>query len=234
MKDELNSILSQNFFIYLWTTLEDMFGDDVTSWMNSESLSWKGNVLTKDVPVNTSCGDNSFPDANRPMLSAATQNVAHSIATLLFRAVHQAEKTTGIASLFASDSSKNNTIRPIFSSVEFQQYHEAKQALLSRANIRRVNPAFNSMQWNVLGLILVDALLMRKVLGLRGDYSPSFVHEVPQQSGVDHHSSIEIRSEMWNLYFCNSMQEVVGGKDVLDGLLEPRELQNLRCFFNLE
>jgi hypothetical protein len=215
VKAEMNSILSQNFFLYMWTTLEDLFGCDVISWMNGEPLPHA--AVNHAAPL---FEDSNYmdPNDNRRVLSTSTQNVAHSLATLLYRAVQHAERSVDLNSLFESEKSTDGSETHLFTSEERREYHAAKQILLGRAEIRRANPAFNSMQWNFLGLLLVDVLLTRKVLNRNGERTHS-----PDQ-----------RMSVWNTHFSRLASFIAGGQDVLDSVLEPRELDNLRSFFDID
>lgn len=183
------------------------------------------------------------PNESRQVLSTSTQNVAHSLATLLYRAVQQAEKSTDLTSLFASEHTPAHppsSSSVLFSAAEGRQYHQAKQTLLARAEIRRANPAFNATQWHFLGLLLVDALVLRKVLNLTGEreYTPSID---PSSTNADaNKDAITVantnvaRANIWSTHFSRAVLVASGGKEMLDSLLEPRELQNLRSFFYVD
>jgi hypothetical protein len=244
----MNSILAQNFFLYMWTTLEDLFGCEIISWMNGEDMP-PVDSLSLPPPVDDESSNYMDPNEHRQVLSTTTQNVAHSLATLLYRAVQQAEKSVELSQLFQTDRAAETTSSSsssfshsstLFSSEEGRRYHQAKQTLLARAEIRRANPSFNSMQWNFLGLLLVDALVLRKVLCLTGDYSPvSGDDDCPcpehTPAAVPHHRRTnEERAGVWSALFSRSVLAVLGGKEVRDSVLEPREMQNLRSFFHVD
>ena len=276
IKAEMNSILSQNYFLYMWTTLEDLFGCEVISWMNGEELlqaesqgpGGSGGDGDGDGDGDGGEGRSNYMDPNdsRQVLSTTTQNVAHSLATLLYRAVQQAEKSVDLSHLFAtehphtssSSSSSSPTSSALFSAAEGRHYHQAKQTLLARAEIRRANPAFSSSQWHFLGLLLVDALVLRKVLGLTGECTGSTDYDQEKDasmstSNMGGHVSTggseggtaastdksedytdESRADVWHFHFSRAVLAVGGGKEMLDSLLEPRELQNLRSFFYVD
>jgi len=241
VKAEMTSILSQNFFLYMWTTLEDLFGCDIISWMNGEELPAVKSAHTPYIADKSS--NYNDPNDNRQVLSTSSQNIAHSLATLLHRAVQHAERSVDLNQLFERDldHAGGTSQRALFSAKEGREYHHAKQTLLGRAEIRRANPAFNSMQWNFLGLLLVDALLMRKVLCLIDDDTKTPREIVTEPISIEEEQMVgavakskEERANIWNTYFYRSTLAVAGGKEMLDSFLEPRELQNLRCFFNVD
>jgi hypothetical protein len=286
----MNSILSQNYFLYMWTTLEDLFGCEVIAWMNGGELAQPDHqtrftsLLDNTTTAAAAATADNYMDPNehRQVLSTGSQNVAQSLATLLYRAVQHAERSTDLGFLFdsaalsaevattsaTSDHHHHHHVSstgggevsdsppPLFTSVEERRvYHQAKQTLLSRAEIRRANPAFNSTQWNFLGLLLVDALVTRKVLLClphtiddgNGDDNDDIIagEEVKEVTSKDtsgsplrekaHHQQRQHkRAEIWNSHFSQAALKVLGGQAIADSLLEPRELKNLRTFFDVD
>lgn len=231
IKAEMNSVLAQNFFIFMWTTLEDLFSGDVISWMCGVDINpmIKEEESSKRFAEFATNDDISGTAGDRKFLNTNSQSVAHSLAILLERAVQQAEKCVALGSLFTTEMKRDN-LCPIFSAEDGLKYHRAKQTLLSSANIRRCNPHFNSTQWSILGLLLVDALIMKKVFHMTDSLSSHF--DTGQRKGSLNDD--DERVNVWNAQFSIAISDLVGGETVLDSLLESREIENLRHFFVID
>lgn len=245
VKAEMNSILSQNYFLYMWTTLEDLFDCEVMSWMNGEDLMPRSEGADSvSVPSNIDAEENYCdPNDHRRVLSTTSQNVAQSLSTLLHRAVQQAEKSVNLLHFFPSSSlsspSSSSSSLTLFTAKEGREYHQSKHMLLSMAQVRRANPAFSSAQWAFLGLLLVDALVVRRVLKLTGDFRPC-VGEWEEASGHSEEreerngGKNKEREVHWSNAFSLAAQTVLGGEAARNRLIDSRELTNLRCFFYVD
>ena len=235
-EDEMDSIVKQNFFLYMWTCLEDLFGYEVISWMNN----LEDNTLTPEDDVEVEEDHTEDRDENqtideeqqtRQILNVSSLHHDTSILKHLNRGINHVEKILQIHSFLLkyhltannSSSSSNETNEGGGGGTNiYNLYLQQKKKLFSFLRLEdNFNPSFNQKQWIFLSLLIIDAILCKKIF-IDENFSTSLsihVNEILQN---------------WNNKFDAYAAGILGGAGAANEILDERQILNLRQFFTIE
>jgi hypothetical protein len=131
---------------------------------------------------------------------------------LLARGVKAAEKAVNVSTAIACNPAM------------LGKYNESKNLLLKAARVGAANPAFNSQQWAFFGLLLIDAVLVKKVF--TADYEGV-------GTGLNQQQVDEAKSN-WNARYEAFAAGILGGAEAVTAVLTNREFSVLRQFFDVD
>jgi hypothetical protein len=219
---ELDAVTKRNFFGDMWMALEDMFGFEAISWLNGieregegegDGVEGKGgNDSDEDVGMDGVEDAVDHDGSDRHMLSTHSMNSRQSLMALLARGVKAAEKAVNVSTAIACNPAM------------LGKYNESKNLLLKAARVGAANPAFNSQQWAFFGLLLIDAVLVKKVF--TADYEGV-------GTGLNQQQVDEAKSN-WNARYEAFAAGILGGAEAVTAVLTNREFSVLRQFFDVD
>jgi hypothetical protein len=254
-EEEMDSIVKQNFFLYMWTCLEDLFGYEVISWMNDLE---DHHTLTPEDQVEDEEGEDgeSHPAAGaggeegeggdgedeqtRQILNVSSLHHDTSILKHLNRGINHVEKILQIHSFLlkyylngngnGNGNNSQQTQPHTAMSHEVNIYHlylQQKKKLFSFLRLDdSFNPSFNQKQWIFLSLLIIDALLCKKIFleeNLSSVGKTSSVFSIPMNEIL----------ENWNHKFNAYAAGILGGAGANE-ILDERQILNLRQFFSVD
>jgi hypothetical protein len=180
---------TSSLFLSVWSALDDLFSYTLIT-------------LAEDVAPGA-LGVNSLHDAApmdshiRAPIAAESQQVQHAIVTLLDRGIKNAEKALGVMRLLQTHTTQS-------------VYSATKNRILSGVS-GRLNkcPPLRSSGWTLIGLLLVDAVLLRKGLLLES-----------------------VSNEVWTARVESAAAGLLGGGHIAGSMLRMDDMKILRSFFD--
>jgi hypothetical protein len=251
IEEEMDAIVKQNFFLYMWTCLEDLFGYEVISWMNDleghdDADEQIGHVADdddadgeEDKAASPPQGEEEDEPQTRQVLNLPSLHRDSSIFNHLNRGINHVEKILQIHSFLLKyyNLIYNNNTRDSLNIYEL--YLQQKKKLFSLIRVEEsFNPSFNQKQWLFLSLLLIDAILSKKIF-LSENIPLTMTRPSPNAFSntetVTTVSVVEIIHN-WNNKFNAYAAGILGGggKDAAEDILNERQIVSLRQFFTIE
>jgi hypothetical protein len=247
----MDSIVKQNFFLYMWTCLEDLFGYEVISWMNDlENQLEEHDADTNEhddedadedkahapVPTQDDEDNENFPQT-RQVLNLPSLHHDTSIFHHMTRGINHVEKIMQIHSFLLKYHHLINTNTNKDTTNIYELYLQHKKKLFSLIRIDETfNPSFNQKQWIFLSLLIIDAILCKKIF--LSDNIPTIIVTTPTSAAAAPAPAAVNVTEIlqnWNNKFNAYAAGILGGGGRgADDILNERQIANLRQFFTVE
>jgi len=194
---ELDAVKRQNFFMHMWAAMEDIFESDAISWLNEVS---EVKTSPQGKQDEETMHDGVTEEKNSCSLhSLGSTHREQNTVALLQKGLCVAEKVIDLSAALNCD-------------VAMGCYLNTKRDLISFVRTGDGHSHFNTLQWAFMGLIVMDAILRKRV----------FI-----DCDVD-----EALREGWQSKFENCAAHICGGASVANQLLSDREFRILRQFFD--
>jgi hypothetical protein len=216
-EEKYDAVEAQNFFMMIWSTLEDMFDSDTVSWLNTndesnlnDGIDGHDAVLSDEHEDKDIMHDMENSNVSN-MLDANELSSMSGIMLLFRRSLKRTESIINISNIL------NNNYKVI------NKYNSIKNELLIRIHYNKSNPTFNSSQWCLCSLLLIDAIIKKRI-----------INNIDTSSDVETNSATFLTLDQWNTTFNVFAAGILGGVKAASRCLDARELQLLRTFFDIE
>ena len=211
-EEGFDNVTRQNFFGDMWMALEDMFGFETISWLNGmdaaetpEELQRGGALEEGDDEGMGSENTEGAEGRHGYLLDAHSLNSHSSMVVHLQRGIAAAERTVNVAGIVACHPALMG------------KYNECKNRLITSARTQAANPPFNTQQWAFFGLLVIDAVLNKRVL-----------------VDAEDEEAARLAKESWNSKYEAFAAGLLGGAEGVRGVLSDREFTILRQFFDVD